>query len=126
MNPQLERLRNVTRRHFLRAAGHFSLGSIALRCMLGGDAQAAPDATANPLAPRPPHFAPKAKRVIYLHMSGAPPHLDMFDYKPELVKHTGELAPDAFIKGKRFAFTSGTPKLLGTPRTFTQHGPGGV
>jgi hypothetical protein len=126
MNPQLERQRNVTRRHFLRCAGQLSLGSIALRCLLDGDARAAPDAAANPLAPRPPHFAPKVKRVIYLHMSGAPPHLDLFDYKPELVKHTGELAPDAFIKGKRFAFTSGTPKLLGTPRAFTQHGQGGI
>ncbi len=126
MNPQLERLRNVTRRHFLQQAGQFSLGAIALRCMMDGDVRAAPAAAANPLAPRPPHFAPKVKRVIYLHMSGAPPHLDLFDYKPELVKHTGELAPDSFIKGKRFAFTSGTPKLLGTPRTFAQHGPGGI
>ena len=69
----------------------------------------------NPLAPRQPHFAAKAKRVIYLHMSGAPPHLDLFDYKPELVKHDGKPCPDEFLKGKRFAFTSGVPKLLGTP-----------
>ncbi len=41
----------------------------------------------NPIKPRPPHFAPKAKRVIYLHMSGGPPQQDLFDYKPELVKH---------------------------------------
>ncbi len=94
--------------------------------MMDGDVRATPEAAANPLAPRPPHFAPKAKRVIYLHMSGAPPHLDLFDYKPELVKHNGEPCPDSFIKGKRFAFTSGTPKLLGTPRTFAQHGQGGV
>ncbi len=123
MNPPLERLQNITRRHFLRRAGQFSLGSIALRCMIEGDAQAA---QANPLAPKPPQFSPKVKRVIYLHMSGAPPHLDLLDYKPELVKRTGQLAPDAFVKGKRFAFTSGTPKLLGTPRTFAQYGPGGT
>ena len=49
-------------------------------------------------------------------MSGAPPHLDLFDYKPELVKRNGQDCPDAFLKGKRFAFTSGMPKLLGTPR----------
>ena len=104
-------------------AGQFSLGSIALRCMIEGDAQAAPS---NPLAPKPPQFSPKVKRVIYLHMSGAPPHLDMLDYKPELVKRTGQLAPDEFVKGKRFAFTSGTPKLLGTPRTFARYGPGGT
>ena len=126
MNPRLEHLRNITRRHFLQSAGQFSLGSIALHCLMNGDARAATDAVVNPLAPRPPQFTPKAKRVIYLHMSGAPPHLDLFDYKPELVKRTGQLAPDEFIKGKRFAFTSGTPKLLGTPRTFTQHGKGGM
>ena len=126
MNPQLERLQNITRRHFLRRAGCLSLGSIALRSMLERDALAAPSAAVNPLAPKPPPFTPKVKRVIYLHMSGAPPHLDLFDYKPELVKRTGQLAPDAFVKGKTFAFTSGTPKLLGTPRTFKQHGPGGV
>jgi len=62
-----------------------------------------------------PHYDAKVKRVIYLHMSGAPPHLDIFDYKPLLVKHNGEPAPDSFVKGKRFAFTTGTPNLMGTP-----------
>src|SRR5437868_55909 len=99
MHPQLERLQNITRRHFLRRAGCLSLGSIALRSMLERDALAAPDAAVNPLAPKPPQFTPKVKRVIYLHMSGAPPHLDLFDYKPELVKRTGQLAPDEFVKG---------------------------
>jgi len=64
--------------------------------------------------------------VIYLHLTGSPPHLDLYDYKPELVKRNGQDCPDAFLKGKRFAFTSGTPKLLGTPRKFTRHGEGGV
>jgi hypothetical protein len=82
-------------------------------------------ASVNPMAPRKPHFAAKAKRVVYLHMSGAPPHLDIFDYKSELVKRDGQLAPDQFVKGKTFAFTSGTPKLMGTPRTFAQYGKGG-
>jgi hypothetical protein len=80
----------------------------------------------NPFAPRAPHFAPKAKRVVYLHMSGGPTHLDIFDYKPELVKHNGEPAPDQFVKGKTFAFTTGTPKLMGTPRQFAQYGKGGI
>ena len=83
-------------------------------------------AAVNPLAPHKPHFPAKVKRVVYLHMSGGPPHLDIFDYKPELVKHNGEDAPDAFIKGKKFAFTTGVPKLMGTPHTFTQHGKGGI
>src|SRR5438552_10357875 len=104
MNPRLELLQNVTRRQFLRSAS-LGLGSLAL-AELGGSARAdAPVIPAdNPLAPRPPHFAPKAKRVIYLHMSGAPPHLDLLDYKPELVKHDGQNCPDEFLKGKRFAF----------------------
>ncbi len=96
--------------------------------LTGGNAQAATSTAAalNPLAPHQPHFAPKAKRVVYLHLTGSPPHLDLFDYKPELVKHNGEPCPDQYLAGKRFAFTSGVPKLLGTPRTFKQHGNGGV
>ncbi len=78
------------------------------------------------MTPRPPHFPGKAKRVIYLHMSGAPPHLDMFDYKPELVKRTDQPCPDSLLKGKRFAFTSGVPKLLGTPQHFSQRGKSGA
>lgn len=79
-----------------------------------------------PLLPQQPHFAPKAKRVIYLHLTGSPPHLDLYDYKPELVKRDGQDCPDEYLAGKRFAFTSGTPKLLGTRREFKQHGKGGV
>ncbi|MCG8584185.1 MAG: DUF1501 domain-containing protein, partial [Pirellulales bacterium] len=72
-----------------------------------------------------PHHTPKAKRVIYLHLTGSPPNLDMFDYKPELVKLDGKPCPDEYIKGKRFAFTKGVPKLLGSPRKFKQCGEGG-
>jgi Protein of unknown function (DUF1501) len=93
---------------------------------LGGSTGAAENSIVNPLAPKKPHFAAKAKRVIYLHLTGSPPHLDLYDYKPELVKRNGQPCPDSFLKGKMFAFTSGTPKLLGTPRTFSQHGKGGI
>ena len=72
------------------------------------------------------HFPAKAKNVIYIHLAGSPPTLDLFDYKPELVKRTGEDCPDEFLAGRRFAFTSGKPKLLGTPREFKQHGESGV
>jgi len=124
MNPTP--LLNQTRRHFL-GRGSLGLGAIALASMTAGTQGAeAPRSPANPLAPKPPHFPAKATRVIYLHMSGSPPHLDLFDYKPELVKRTGEDCPESLTKGKRFAFTSGTPKLLGTPRTFKQYGPGGI
>jgi len=80
----------------------------------------------NPLASRPAHFNGRAKRVIYLHLTGSPPHLDMYDYKPELVKRTGQDCPDEFIKGKKFAFTTGVPKLMGTPREFRQVGESGM
>jgi hypothetical protein len=127
MDPRLERLQNLTRRHFFKES-QVGLGAIALSSLLAGDAPAASGASkvVNPLAPRLPHFAAKAKRVIYLHLTGSPPHLDLFDYKPELAKRDGQDCPDTFLKGKTFAFTSGTPKLLGTRRKFAQYGEGGV
>src|SRR5262245_21461255 len=125
MNLRLQQIQHQTRRQFLRNVGQFSLGAIAMETFRGVPLRGAANVV-NPMAVRAPHFTPKVKRVIYLHMSGGPPHLDIFDYKPELVKRDGQFAPDAFVKGKKFAFTSGTPKLMGTPRTFTQHGGGGI
>ncbi len=125
MNNGHERLQAITRRHFLRDS-QVGLGAIALTSILHGECPAATGGDVNPLAPKSPHFAPKAKRVIYLHLTGSPPHLDLFDYKPELVKLNDTPCPEAFLKGKRFAFTSGTPKLLGTPRKFAQHGESGI
>ena len=124
MNPRIQQAENITRRHFLRDC-QLGLGGIALASLAGGNASAAA-VSKNPLAPKKPHFAPKAKRVIYLHMSGSPPHLDLLDYKPQLVKLNDQPCPDSFLKGKRFAFTSGKPKLLGTPRKFAQHGKSGA
>ena len=118
-------LQHQTRRHFLQNTG-VGLGAIALGAMLHDETRAAPARADDLLSPKKPHFDARAKRIIYLHMTGSPPILDLFDYKPELVKHTGEDCPDEFLKGRRFAFTSGVPKLLGTPRTFTQHGEGGI
>jgi hypothetical protein len=125
MHPRLEMIQQQTRRHFLRQC-QWGIGSLALASMMAKDSIASPLPVDNPLAPKPAHFPGKAKRVIYLHMTGSPPHLDLFDYKPELVKRDGQPCPDEFINGKRFAFTSGVPKLLGTPRQFTQHGEGGI
>ena len=126
MNPRLEVLQHTTRRHFLQSAS-LGLGCLALAELNGSSRADAPVIPSdNPLAPRKPHFSGKAKRVIYLHMSGAPPHLDLFDYKPELVKHDGQNCPDEFLKGKRFAFTSGVPKLLGTKQPFKQVGKAGI
>ncbi|HLH54711.1 MAG TPA: DUF1501 domain-containing protein, partial [Verrucomicrobiae bacterium] len=124
MEPKLELLQQTTRRNFLRGAGQFCLGTIAFASMTGLGRAAIH--AANPLAPKSPHYAPKAKRVIYLHMSGGPPHLDLLDYKPELVQWNDKPCPDEFLKGKRFAFTKGVPKLMGTPRQFTRHGQSGI
>jgi hypothetical protein len=126
MDPSLEQLQQVTRRNFLKSAGQFSLGAIALSTLLGERRAEAAAQKANPLAPHSPHFPPKVKRVIYLHMSGGPPHLDLFDYKPELVKWNDKPCPDEFLKGRTFAFTSGVPKLMGTPRKFSQYGKAGM
>src|SRR5687768_10976264 len=127
MRGSYERLLAVTRRHFLSGAAG-GLGALALSS-LTGEGRAEPGGTSaadNPFAPRPSHFAAKAKSVIWLHMAGSPPHLDMFDYKPELVRRTGEDCPESLLKGKRFAFTGGTPKLLGTPQEFKQYGQSGA
>lgn len=125
MDPNFERLQFLSRRHFLKT-GATGLGAMALASLLNSDAAVSVAATDNPLAPKQPHFPGKAKRVIYLHLTGSPPHLDLWDYKPELVKRDGHDCPDEFLKGKRFAFTSGTPKLLGTRREFKQYGKNGV
>ncbi len=131
MNPlfaQTQALTHVTRRHFLRDC-QIGVGGMALASLLAGEgrgAEALPAGIKNPLGVKPPHFEPTAKRVIFLHMAGSPPNLDLFDHKPELVKRSGQDCPDEFIKGKRFAFTKGVPKLLGTPRKFAQHGDSGV
>lgn len=125
MDTRLAGLQNVTRRHFLQGAG-LNVGAIALASLMDGPSGAVPAEVANPLAPRQPHFPAKAKRVIYLHMTGSPPHLDLFDYKPELVKRNEEICPAKFFDGKRFAFTSAKPTLLGTPQKFRQHGESGT
>ena len=68
----------------------------------------------------------RAKRVIYLHLTGSPPNLDVYDYKPELNKRDGQDCPQEFLAGRTFAFTSGTPKLMGSPRKFAQYGQSGT
>jgi hypothetical protein len=120
-----ERATQLTRRHFLGRTG-MGLGALALAELLGGRVATASAPDAEPLSPRRSHFPGKAKRVIFLHLSGAPPHLDLFDYKPELVRRNDQPCPQSLLKGKRFAFTSGVPRLLGTPHRFKQYGEGGI
>jgi hypothetical protein len=118
-----------TRRHFLKKCrtgmGMMALGSILDSCNLFSGNNDNPLA-ANPLMARAPHFAGKAKSVIFLHMAGAPSQLEMFDYKPELQKMDGMDCPESFIKGKKFAFIRGVPKLLGPQTQFKQYGESGL
>lgn len=117
-----------TRRHFLQT-GSLGLGSLALGTLLDRPTRAAPPGPAtadNPLAPRRPPLAPRAQRVIYLSMSGAPPQHELFDYKPELVKHHLQPCPESLLKNQRFAFIKGHPKLLGTPYKFRKYGQSGA
>ena len=122
MHPNI--LRAITRRHFFKQSG-FGIGGLALSSLL--DERLFAQQGDGPLAPRSPHFAPKAKNIIYLFMAGAPTQLDLFDNKPALRKHDGQEIPSEFIpKGERFAFIKGTPRLLGSPFTFEKHGQSGA
>jgi hypothetical protein len=120
--PFQEHMLNRTRRNFLANTG-LSLGAVALADLQATNRVEASD---NPLAPKVAHFPRKAKRVIYLHMTGSPPNLDLYDYKPKLIELDGQEAPASFIQGKEFAFTTGTPKLLGTRHQFEKCGQSGL
>src|ERR671936_122179 len=117
-------LREITRRHFFKQSG-FGIGGLALSALL--DEKLFAQQPPSQLASRAPHFAPKAKKIIYLFMAGAPTQLDLFDNKPALQKHDGQEIPAEFIpKGERFAFIKGTPRLLGSPFTFKRYGQSGA
>src|SRR5215471_13903559 len=105
------------RRDFLRN-GAGGLGMIALAQMLGAGQQKRND----PLAPRPPHFAPKAKSVIFLFMEGAPSQMDLFDPKPELQKWQGKPLPESMTRQVKLAFIKPTAAVLGSPRVFKPYG----
>ena len=124
---RLEQARLATRRLFLKQCA-IGLGGLALSPLLpacGSDASPFFDA-ANPLASRAPHFAARAKSVIYLHMAGAPSQLELFDYKPELKKLDGQPCPQSLLEGKKFAFIRGVPQMLGGQGEFRQHGQSGA
>ena len=128
MNPLLhQQLLSQTRRTLLGRAG-VGLGSLALGDLFSSRAGAAPalPVPENPMMAKHPPLPARAKAVIYLHLSGAPPSLDMFDYKPKLVELNMQDCPESLHKGKRFAFIKGVPKMLGTPRKFARHGKRGT
>jgi hypothetical protein len=117
-----ESARYITRRWFFQQCG-VGLGSIALGSLLGaGRASAARPPALNPLAPRLPHHAAKAKRVIYLFMGGAPSQLDLFDYKPSLQKYNGQPVPKEVVMGQKYAFIKPDAALFASEFKFSKHG----
>ena len=132
-------LQAQTRRHFLRSftagVGSMFLGTLGSPFVSTvGAAERGVDGTprleftrdpSHPLSVLPPQFAGRAKRIIYLHMAGAPSQLELFDHKPDLTRLDGQHCPASFLAGKRFAFISGVPKLLGAQYPFHQAGKSG-
>jgi hypothetical protein len=118
-------LKEHTRRHFFRETG-FGIGSLALLHLLDERLFAATVPAAGPFEPRPTHFKARAKNVIFLFMAGAPSQVDLLDPKPKLKQHDGQPIPDEIVKGERFAFIKGTPRLLGSPFAFAAAGPTGL
>jgi hypothetical protein len=113
----------VARRWFLQQCG-VGLGAIALSQLLCDDGRAA--TLSDPLSPKKPHFEPKAKRVIFLFMAGAPSQLELFDYKPELARLDGQLPPAKLIEGYRAAFINPSSRFLGPRFKFAKHGRSGA
>src|SRR5215469_16565289 len=129
-----DKLLEITRRHFFKQCG-VGVGSMASSSLLnenlfargGNFAQAGSFAQARNGADfKGPHFPPRAKSIIYLFMAGAPSQLDLFDYKPKLNQYDGQPCPEELIKGERFAFIKGVPRLLGSPHVFGKYGQSGA
>jgi hypothetical protein len=122
-----------TRRHFIKQCAT-GIGGLALSSIfMGCDPFSKPSnpkiqfsaRDLNPLSTLAPPISAKAKSVIYLHMAGSPSQLEMFDYKPILEKLDGQPCPDSLLRGKKFAFIKGKPKLLGPQAKFEQVGESG-
>src|SRR5258708_4473849 len=119
-------LRIQSRRNFFRTCAG-GIETIALANLLATEGRAADSAKPlDPLAPKAPHFAPKAKNVIFLFMEGAPSQMDLFDPKPALQKYHGQSLPPSLTKDLRLAFIKPTAAVLASPRTFTRHGQSGI
>ncbi len=115
----------VSRRWFLQQCG-VGLGAMSLAELLGARAQAATAKSNNPLAVHEPHYPAKAKSVIFLFMAGAPSHLELFDYKPQLARFDGQLPPAELLKGYRAAFINPNSNLLGPRFKFRKYGQSGA
>ncbi|MCP5550002.1 MAG: DUF1501 domain-containing protein [Akkermansiaceae bacterium] len=127
-SPPPSPLRERTRRHFFRDCG-VGLGKIALASLCASAAagrRSASGATANPFASKTTHFAPRAKRVIFLFMAGAPSQLELFDNKPKLRELDGKPIPPSVIAGQRYAFIQPDAAVLAPRFPFARHGQSGV
>src|SRR5687767_6252616 len=116
-----EAARLITRRWFFKQCG-VGLGSIALGSLLRPHHALAATAAPNPLASKAPHYTPKAKRVIYLFMGGAPSQIDLFDHKPELRKYNGKPVPKEVVMGQKYAFIKPDAELFASEFKFARHG----
>ena len=113
-----------TRREFLKFTGT-GIGALGLASALNNNnLYASP--SADSLSFLTPHFLPKAKNVIYIHLVGGPSHLELFDHKPELIRRDGQKCPDHMFKGKQLAFIRDHPTLLGTRFKYNKYGQGGL
>lgn len=127
-NPFLENRFNLTRRHFLGKLS-VGLGSVALGSLLMPDLYSVGESDEKALPTGLAHFAPKAKRIIYLFQNGAPSQLESFDYKPLLNKMIGQDLPESIRNGQRLTgMTAGQDKfpLVGSYFNFQQHGESGI
>jgi uncharacterized protein (DUF1501 family) len=123
----LERGVDLSRRWFLRECG-IGIGKIGLAALLADSFSGRGSASASetPLALRAPHFPGKAKAVIHLFMAGAPSQLDLFDYKPELMKLEGKPLPESVIRGQRYAFIRPDAAVMAPLFKFARHGQSGA
>lgn len=124
--PRRTPLQARTRRHFFSDCG-VGLGKLGLASLLAQDALRAadPQDSSSPFAPQPTHFPPRAKRVIYLFMAGAPSQLELFDYKPKLKELEGKPIPPSVLEGQRYAFIQPDAAVLGPRFQFQRHGQSG-
>jgi hypothetical protein len=131
MNPIQEHILQ-SRRSFLTTFAN-GVGMVALASLLRQDGlltdvtRKTQDGIRNPLSPKPPHFAPKAKACICIYLEGAPSQIDLFDPKPKLNELDGQKLPESLLKEVRFAFIQkDSVKLMGSPRKFQRYGKCGM
>src|SRR4051812_48711221 len=125
MRKNVDEIVQITRRDFLATAAS-GLGGVAFASLLQSNGLLASE-TVNPLALRPPHFAPKAKQCIFLFMEGGTSQVDLFDPKPKLNEMNGQKLPESFTRNIRFAFLQKeTAVLLGSPHKFKRYGKCGI